>query len=180
MSYAELIDFEPYKFWFLYDGTFAGVVIDPSVFNWKDPYYQVALIRAAQHYELWKEDVETDLEEQWEAYERERLERRKSKKKEETPKGKPGYVYLLREINGPHYKIGLTQNPQQRLKALSNTLPYLVEFDVLIRTPHTLELERELHEKFADKRTTGEWFLLESEDVEYIRSLATEAENALG
>lgn len=91
------------------------------------------------------------------------------------PKAKrrdPGFVYLLREINGTHYKIGKTKTPESRAKTFGVQLPYAVEYECLINTPSMSMLETALHERYAHKRINGEWFQLEPEDVEYIKSLA--------
>lgn len=85
---------------------------------------------------------------------------------------KPGYVYLLNEVNGDHYKIGRTVNPKSRLKTFSVKLPYKVEFEAVIETDDMYSLEAQLHHRFADKRVDGEWFDLTPDDVSYIKSLA--------
>lgn len=84
---------------------------------------------------------------------------------------KSGYVYLLKEVNGAHYKIGQTSNPEQRKQNFDVKLPFAVEFEVLIETNNRYELERQLHQRFAHKREKGEWFKLSPEDVEYIQKL---------
>lgn len=91
----------------------------------------------------------------------------KPKKKAE----KPGFVYLLKSDKG-HYKIGRTVNPESRSKTFGIQLPFDVTFECLIETQNMFALEAELHARFADKRTTGEWFDLTPEDVEYIKGLA--------
>lgn len=88
-------------------------------------------------------------------------------------KAKPGYVYLVQEINGPHFKIGHSKNPAHRQKTFNVKLPYQVEFVCLIQTNDMEKLEHQLHERFSEKRVDGEWFLLSPEDVEYIKGLAT-------
>lgn len=92
----------------------------------------------------------------------------KTKKKAE----KPGYVYLLKSDKG-HYKIGRTVNPESRSKTFGIQLPFDVAFECLIKTENMFGLEVELHARFADKRTTGEWFDLSPEDVEYIKGLVS-------
>ena len=86
----------------------------------------------------------------------------------------PGYVYLINEINGPHYKIGRSVNPEDRTKTFGIKLPYKIEYEALIPTTDMHNLEAELHARFADKRVDGEWFALEPADVDYIKSLAVE------
>lgn len=81
-----------------------------------------------------------------------------------------GYVYLLMSPTG-HYKIGHTREPKVRMKTFEIKLPFEVEFAHLIPTPDRFKLEKELHQKFADRRVNGEWFALTDADVLYIKSL---------
>lgn len=83
----------------------------------------------------------------------------------------PGYVYLLKEVNGDHYKIGCTGNPDNRMYAFEVKLPFKVEYTALIRTRDMYALEKQLHERFADNRVAGEWFDLSPQDVQYITSI---------
>ena len=82
-----------------------------------------------------------------------------------------GYVYLLKSEVG-HWKIGRAKDPVARIKTFTVKLPFRVEYETLIKTDDMQKLERELHERFADKRLDGEWFDLDADDVEYIRGLS--------
>lgn len=84
---------------------------------------------------------------------------------------KSGFVYLLKSETG-HYKIGRTVDPKNRAKTFGIQLPFKVEFECLIKTEDSLQLERELHQRFYVKRINGEWFDLTEIDVEYIKGLA--------
>lgn len=76
------------------------------------------------------------------------------------------YVYLMKA--GPYYKIGRSLRPQLREKTLMG-LDYRVE--LIFMSPLTMrEDEKELHNKFREKRVKGEWFDLTNEDVKYIKS----------
>lgn len=87
-------------------------------------------------------------------------------------KGRKGYVYLLKSPSKA-YKIGLSSNPEQRLKNFGIQLPFEVQFEHLISTNNMYRLEKELHTKFASKRINGEWFNLSDDDVAYIKGLAS-------
>lgn len=88
-----------------------------------------------------------------------------------------GYVYLLKEINGVHYKIGRTTDPTDRLRTFNVKLPYQVEYTCVIATIDMFRLERQLHTQFKSKRIKKtEWFNLSDEDVASIVALAQEAE----
>jgi len=81
-----------------------------------------------------------------------------------------GFVYLLR--GGPYYKIGVSNDVNRRMEEITPRLPFETELVCTIATEDMYELEADLHDHFADKRTNGEWFELSGKDVEYIRSLA--------
>lgn len=79
-----------------------------------------------------------------------------------------GYVYFLR---GDGYcKIGQTTNLEQRLNTLKIQLPFKVDLFHAIPTATPSVLEKQFHARFKDKRANGEWFKLESEDFEYIKT----------
>lgn len=82
---------------------------------------------------------------------------------------KSGYVYILNEINGVHYKIGRTKNPSDRLRTFEIKLPFEIEYDLLIQTNDMYDLEKTLHTRFADKRVDGEWFKLTTVDLQQIQ-----------
>lgn len=83
---------------------------------------------------------------------------------------KPGYVYLLSSADGTH-KIGRTKDPKQRLNSFKS-MRMQVEYVCLIQTKNMNRLEADLHIKFKDKRIQGEWFDLDTDDIEYIKGLA--------
>lgn len=97
-----------------------------------------------------------------------KLQEKVRRRKERTSEG---YVYLLREANGTHYKIGRTRNPENRLRTFSVKLPFQVEYDHLIQTDDMYALEAELHQRFAHCRVDGEWFALTPDEVAHIRGL---------
>ena len=87
-----------------------------------------------------------------------------------APPDKTGYVYVLQADNGL-CKIGKAKVLDKRVEQLEVQLPYDLELLVSIETDDRDSLEKELHEKFADKRKKGEWFDLTKEDIAYIKGL---------
>ena len=75
------------------------------------------------------------------------------------------YVYLISDLNSYTYKIGISNNPEKRLKALQtgndNSLKIL--FKVLCENYN--QVETALHNKYNFLRINGEWFELNNEDV---------------
>ncbi len=77
----------------------------------------------------------------------------------------PGKCIYILKTGKNLYKIGKTQNLQQRLMAYHTHLP--VVFRVIRQYPadNINELEESLHIVFQHKRTKGEWFELNQEDL---------------
>lgn len=83
----------------------------------------------------------------------------------------PGFVYLLKCKNTNIYKIGYSKNVSRRVKQLMTNIPYKLNIHHVIETEDMLGLESYLHDLYEDKRMNGEYFKLDQEDVEYIKSL---------
>lgn len=83
---------------------------------------------------------------------------------------KTAYVYLFATDQG-WWKIGQTINPERRLRDLS-TLPFNIWIEHIIEYHSAGALERRIHDRFKDKRISGEWFRLDTKDVKWFKSLA--------
>lgn len=82
------------------------------------------------------------------------------------------YTYIMKSVD--LHKIGKAINPQERLKGFQTGNPY-IELIKTIQGNH----ERALHQKFKDKRVTGEWFKLTQEDIDSIETPTTEQVNKI-
>lgn len=92
---------------------------------------------------------------------------------ERATKDTSGFVYLIKATTG-QFKIGRSSNPEQRIKNLFPLgSPILVDTVCIITTNNMYQLERSLHDRFADKRVGGEWFVLDANDIDYIKGLAS-------
>src|SRR5688500_44446 len=80
-----------------------------------------------------------------------------------------GAVYLLKV--GSSYKIGCSIHPQKRIRQLQTGSSATIECVHILPTNYHRQIEEKLHYMFADKRERGEWFLLTTEDVAYVKSL---------
>jgi hypothetical protein len=79
------------------------------------------------------------------------------------------HVYLIRAANSL-YKIGFASNIERRFNTLRAQSPIPLELVLHFNGENARELERELHDKFSDKRHHGEWFELSDEDLDYIQA----------
>ena len=83
-----------------------------------------------------------------------------------------GLVYLITTNETPgKYKIGMTQNINQRINNLRAVVPVTFRVLHLIECSNMRQAENTLHRKFSEKRLVGEWFALTYEDIEYIQSI---------
>lgn len=80
----------------------------------------------------------------------------------------PGFVYILKTATG-EYKIGLTKDPASRMATFGLTLPFRVNYELVIASADMRGLEKDLHAEFAHKRLDGEWFALTDDDVNDLR-----------
>ncbi|MEX0415492.1 GIY-YIG nuclease family protein [Bacillus sp. C30] len=76
-----------------------------------------------------------------------------------------GYIYLIKEYHTGTYKIGRTSNPKNRFDVFKVKLPFKWDLVALYKTDNMIELESNLHEVFMTKRTNGEWFNLDEDDL---------------
>ena len=75
---------------------------------------------------------------------------------------KQDYLYII-ENNGL-YKIGYSSNWKKRYKSYKTHLGS-VNLTYLTKQDDCFDLENHLHSLFSDKRTVGEWFCLNDEDL---------------
>lgn len=81
---------------------------------------------------------------------------------------KPGFVYLFKV--GTLYKIGLSINPPNRVKAVKSPEGLTAEIIHTIKVDHMWQAEAEWHQRFRDERFQLEWFSLTEEDVAEFKS----------
>lgn len=88
-----------------------------------------------------------------------------------------GFVYVVQADTA--YKIGCTGNLPHRLKLLAVTSRFPLHLRCLIPSNDIEGTERELHQRFAEKRVRGEWFALLPDDLARIRQEYPTAEHVL-
>jgi len=86
-----------------------------------------------------------------------------------------GYVYIVwsdRQL----YKIGRTNDVRRRMRELAKRGETGLRIVHTLQAQDMIQMEAYLHQRFASKRVTGEWYALAGEDVEYIKSLPNASE----
>ncbi len=66
------------------------------------------------------------------------------------------WVYFIEAIGAGVIKIGISQNPEARLRSLQTASP--TPLRLIVAVYGTANLERRLHRKFSPMRRNGEWF----------------------
>lgn len=89
----------------------------------------------------------------------------KKEEKISDSEAKVGYVYLMRHGKRNEYKIGRTYNPIRREGEIKLELPEKIEPIHTIKTDDPSGIENYWHRRFSAKRKQGEWFELNSQDV---------------
>jgi len=70
----------------------------------------------------------------------------------------PLYIYVIVEKYSRRYKIGISKNPQERIKQLQTGNPEPLELVMYYEAKNRFITEKELHEENKDNRLQGEWF----------------------
>ena len=79
------------------------------------------------------------------------------------------YVYFIEAVGLSRIKIGLSVNPEDRVKQLSTGSP--TELKLIAKVPGDANKEKELHKKFEHLLFDKEWFHFTKELQEYINKL---------
>ena len=82
----------------------------------------------------------------------------------------PGYVYFVQEYMNGTFKIGKTKHIEKRMNLFNIKLPFENKLIYLIKTGNHHQTEVAFHKHFSAKRLEGEWFSLNREDMNWIKS----------
>lgn len=82
------------------------------------------------------------------------------------------YIYLMKNKDNGHYKIGSSVNPERRLLELKRNFPNIVLLYSFGKTAQTTETL--LHTHFSEKCVYNEFFALSNEDVVFMCNHMTE------
>lgn len=84
---------------------------------------------------------------------------------------KKAFIYLARQGNSELYKIGSSDNPEERIKQLQTANGEQLELIETFETNYKFKLETALHRRFLPSKTLGEWFILKEEDIKNFKSI---------
>lgn len=73
--------------------------------------------------------------------------------------------------SGGLYKIGMSKSPVNRMSDLKKEFRRNVELVHIFYTKQVALAEHVVHIKFAGKRKEREWFALDKEDIDYLKSI---------
>jgi len=79
-------------------------------------------------------------------------------------------VYLAK--SGDCYKIGISENPKERIKGISTACPEKVELIDCWDSEDAKKVERSIHGWLDDYNTNGEWFKLSENFAHFFCSIA--------
>lgn len=80
------------------------------------------------------------------------------------------YLYLIQCNSSDFYKIGFSENPENRLRNLQVGCPYSLTLVYKKCFKKSAKAERFLHKKYRYKRGIGEWFELSRDDIVQIKN----------
>ena len=75
------------------------------------------------------------------------------------------YVYLISDSNTYNYKIGISNNPERRIKTLQTGNDNKLKIVHKILCEYYTHVEKALHHRYNLNKINGEWFELSNNDV---------------
>lgn len=95
-----------------------------------------------------------------------KIKKRRKARDSRSLDNRPGFVYLCNSPDRIGYKIGLSVNAAVRMTQLGTKLIHVIPTDDMLQT------ELLLHGSYDHKRLDGEWFDLDSNDLESIKAIS--------
>lgn len=88
-------------------------------------------------------------------------------------------IYLIKSISDGCYKIGVSKNPDKRLKQLQTGNPSELHLLNVYESKIAFKIEKVLHNTFNINKEHGEWFNLSIKDEFYFIDECKKIENNL-
>ena len=87
-----------------------------------------------------------------------------------SPSPTEGYIYFIKVEGRDIFKIGITaKNVKSRIANIQTSCPYPIELYATYESDDYENEEAELHERFKDRQTSGEWFNLTPLEVDALQ-----------
>lgn len=77
---------------------------------------------------------------------------------EKATNKKSEYLYVIGDKSRSVCKIGITGDPNKRLRTIQISYPWSLDFWHCVRVKDPMAAEKLLHDRLADFRLNGEWF----------------------
>jgi hypothetical protein len=68
------------------------------------------------------------------------------------------YIYLIQSLENSYYKIGVSKNPQRRIKELQTGNSSELKLVESYQSEYADKIERTLQRRYSHLRKEGEWF----------------------
>lgn len=79
------------------------------------------------------------------------------------------FVYLIQSLENSHYKIGISKNPQRRIKELQTANSSQLKLVESYQSEYAEKIEGILHRRYSHLHKEGEWFDMSiSNEVSFI------------
>jgi hypothetical protein len=80
------------------------------------------------------------------------------------------YIYLIQSQEEGYYKIGISKNPQKRIKQLQTGNSSPLKLIETYKTEYAEKIEGTLHRRYSHYHKTGEWFDMSvAEEASFLR-----------
>lgn len=70
------------------------------------------------------------------------------------------YVYMMYMPQFKYYKIGFSNDPEKRFKAIETSIPFKLKLVFTMKDERSSSIESNMHYKYDKYRIKGEWFQL--------------------
>ena len=88
------------------------------------------------------------------------------------------FIYLMQSLENGYYKIGISKNPNTRLRQLQTGNSSEMKLIETYESDFASKIERTLHNQYSHIKKKGEWFDLTLEnEVDFIRNCKNIEEN---
>jgi hypothetical protein len=90
------------------------------------------------------------------------------------------YIYLIQSLEEGYYKIGVSKNPQRRIKELQTGNSSPLKLVETYQSEYADKIERTLQRRYSHLNKEGEWFDMSiQEEVTFVKNCKAIEENLI-